>query len=153
MSSTCWTHDHTTSASAAVAFFRVFCLDLNTDCISISIWRFAMHSQSSWGSSVEPVSKAAALKRAYCSHRFYQVQGHLVILWLTCDFRRLPYGFTDLNLSQTIEWRTEELESLFHLSDNQHQSDFGFSISEDESRGMKQFFQYQSIYSLYDSFI
>lgn len=114
---------------------------------------FLIHSQSRSGSSVKPVSKTAALKSTYCSHGSSQVQGHLVILWLTCDFQRLPYGFTDLNLSQAIEWGTEELESLFHLSDNQHQSDFGFSISEDESQGMKQFCQYQSIYTLYHSFI
>lgn len=153
MSSTWSTHDCATCASAAVAFFCVFCSDLNTDCISVSVWRFRMHSQSRSGSSVKPVSKTAALKSTYCNLGSSQVQGHLVILWLTCDFQRLPYGFTDLNLSQAIEWRTEERESLFHLSDNRHQSDFGFSISEDESQGMKQFCQYQSIYTLYHSFI
>lgn len=47
----------------------------------------------------------------------------------------------------------EELESLLHLSDNQHQSDFGFSVSEDESQGIKQLCQYKNIYNLYHSFI
>lgn len=45
MSSTWTTQDHARSAGAVMAFFCVFCNDLNADCISAFIWRFCMHSQ------------------------------------------------------------------------------------------------------------
>lgn len=132
--------------------------------LQVQLWRSSVCSVTTWTQTLVPslseglyaqskqvgficeaYFKDSCTQKCLLQPRILSGQGHLVIL---CDFQRLPYSFTDLNLSD--HWMEE---SLFHLSDNQHQSDFGFSISEDKSQGMKQFCQYKSIYNLYHPFI